>query len=227
MKKAKLDLRLKKVPELILLARHIVTSMTGNPTFTTPLPALADITAKALALESAYEVSIDGNHAKISEMHQLTTELKHLLSFLASYVNNISQGDAQKILSSGMQVNKDPEHSGVLAAPADVRLDKGTNEGMVEARWKKVVNAKSYEIEYFEAGQAPPAQSGGQLTGTVAGINLGINIEDIPWEQAGISTNTKFMIKGLYPGNRIIVRIVAVNTEGKGTWSDPATMVVP
>jgi hypothetical protein len=227
MKKAKLDLRLKKVAELIQLAKRIVTMMTGNVNFTTPLPALVDITAKITALEAAYEDSQSGNHAKVAEMHQLTTELKHMLSFLASYVNNIAQGNEQKIFSSGMEVSKDPEHTGLLPAPADVRLLSGPNAGMVEVRFGKVANAKSYEIESFESGAIPPVQTGGQQTQPVAGINLGINLEDIPWEQSGISTQTKFIIEGLAPGNRIIVRVVAVNTEGKGTWSDPATMIVP
>ena len=227
MKKAILELHGKPVPVLIQDARHYVTEMTGNVNFTTPDPPLADITAKALALETAYEAAKAGNHAKVAETHALTKDLKHLLSFLSVYVNMIAKGDVQIILSSGMKASKDVEHSGVMPAPADVRLANGTNEGQVEARWNKVVNARSYEIDYYEAGATPPAQVAGQPTQTVAGINLGMNLENIPWQHAGTSTSTKFEITGLSSGNRILVRISAVNTEGKGTWSDPATMVVP
>jgi hypothetical protein len=213
MKKAKLELQKKTVADLIQLARHIVLMMTGNVNFTTPNPALADITAKALALETAYEASLEGNHAKVAESNQLKQDLKHLLSFLAMYVNNIAQGDVQKIFSSGMELSKDSEPVGMLPAPGDVRLEKGSNEGKIFVRFTKVENAKSYEIDYSESAETQ--------------LNLPDNLEDIPWEHAGTSTGTKFEITGLSSGNRILVRVAAVNAEGQGTWSDPATMVVP
>jgi hypothetical protein len=227
MKKAVSDLHGKSVPELIQDARHYVVSMTANPNFLSPDPSLADVSGKANELEIVYEDALSGDHAKKALMRALTKDLKHLISFLVTYVNIIAKGDVQIILSSGMKANKDPEHSSKLPAPADLRLDKGTNEGMVEARWKTVANAKSYEIEYYESVITHPVQGGEEQQQQGEGIFLGINLEDIQWKQAGIVTSSKFMIKGLNPGNRILVRVVAVNVEGKGRWSDPATMVVP
>ena len=43
------------VPEQVERARLIVTKTTGNASYTTPNPALADVSAAATALETAYK----------------------------------------------------------------------------------------------------------------------------------------------------------------------------
>jgi len=227
MKKGKSNLRNIKVAVLIQQARHIVTEMTGNAHFVTPIPALADITNKINALENAYEDSKSGSHAKKAEMHQLTKDLKHMISFITNYVNFIAQGDEQIILSSGLQLYKEHEKSGLLPAPADVHLSNGFNEGEVTVSFKKVNKAKSYEIEYFETNFAQSAQNPAQQTETIAGINLGLNLSEIPWKRANPCTKSKCIINKLTPTSRVIVRVAAVNSKGVGEWSDVATMVVP
>jgi hypothetical protein len=219
-KKAKLNLYGKTVPEIIQLARHIVTCMTANPDFTAPNPSLLAITAMTDNLEAAYEESQDGSHTKKALMQQLENILKHNLAYLEAYVTNTAMGDEQVILGSGMEVGKTPEHAGVLPAPADVRISNGNNEGEVMVRFDKVEHAASYEIQYYEANDNQQGEN-------TPAITLGMNLDDIPWQHIDVSTKTKFIITGLMPGNRIIVRVAALNTEGLGTWSDPATMIIP
>ena len=223
-RKAKLNLYGKTIPELIQQARHIVTCMTGNADFTTPNPPLLTITNAANALEAAYQQSQDGSHAKKAEMKLEAFVLKHFLALLETYVTNTSNGDEQTILGSGMEVNKIPEHTGVTPAPADVNLSNGINEGEVTVKFGKVAHAASYDIDYYES---VPVQNLGQQGQTIAGINLGMNLADIAWQHTNGSTKAKFTITGLTPGNRILVRVAALNTEGIGTWSDPATMIIP
>ena len=59
MKKVVVVLKLAKmpIPQKVAKARFIVTSMTGNVSFTTPSPTLAVITTNINTLETAYIVA--------------------------------------------------------------------------------------------------------------------------------------------------------------------------
>ncbi len=129
-------------------------------------------------------------------------------------------GDEQIILSSGMLVNKTPEPVGPLPAPQNLRLTSGINQGEIIADFNKVQNAASYYIEYYEPLDIETQEA-------INDIILGKNLSNLPWQRPEATTKSKITIKNLIPGNRIIVRVAALNSDGLGTWSDPATIIVP
>jgi hypothetical protein len=234
MKKAKLNLKALSIMDLVAFARNIVVHMTGNVNFTTPVPALIDVTNAADALENAYLAAQNSGKAETSFMYIKTDALKDLLVVLSEYVNNIAKGDVTIIYSSGMDVTKDREPIGMLPAPSDVRLFETGNEGEVEVRFSKVNGASSYAIFMFEEEiirDTSQLQTDVQPTGSIPDGGQddpsGLDISLHKWSQTAVSTKTKYVITGLTLGYRIFVRVAAIGAAGMGVKSDPATRIVP
>ena len=184
-------------PETILRARQIVTSMTGNANFTTPSPSLASITSAANASESAYEAALDGGHTlKYVAKLKLKT-LTNGLVLLAAYVDNVSQGDDAKILSSGMYVRAAKTPSPIPDQVIDLGATSGRLAGEVSLRWKKVNKAKTYRVEM-----------------SADAVNN--------WTQQGLFTKAKCTLTGLNSGDLIWFRVFAIGAAGEGAASDPA-----
>lgn len=130
----KLDLGGLDVPQLINLTERIVAAMTGNPNFATPLPALADVTAAKNGLSAAYTqaqnlksqtaVAFQAASAKTGEMAEK-------LSLLASYVENVSQGEEAIILSAEMKVRNPRSAPVVPETPTILKAEVGAESG----RW--------------------------------------------------------------------------------------------
>jgi len=86
---------------------NVIAKLTGNPTFPTPDPSLADTEALLTQLESAIVSASDGSHTAISALHDCEIATDKAFRGLALYVDKIADGDETKILSAGFQANKD------------------------------------------------------------------------------------------------------------------------
>ncbi|MDB6124467.1 MAG: hypothetical protein JWQ71_3460 [Pedosphaera sp.] len=202
----KLGLDKLPIPDKIQFARQIVTDMTGNPNFTTPLPALTGITAAALALETAYNAAQTAR--QVAKSATATQDVKNdalnlILSQEANYVENTSNGDKAKILSSGFDVRNPSTPIGVLPQVADLSAGPSEDEGSADLAWTGVRGAKSYAIE-----RAP-------------------NSADLQFVMVGTSTKTKTSLNTMTPGNKYWFRVAAVGAAGQGAWSDPVPIIAP
>src|ERR1035438_6197313 len=96
------------IPKKIERSRFIVTSMTGNETFTNPSPALATITANTNNLETAHLAAEGGGANDTANMHAMELVLDLSLKSLAAYVEGIANVNPMSaeaiILSAGMGV---------------------------------------------------------------------------------------------------------------------------
>ena len=143
-KKVKLNLGQKTVLQKIELARHVVTSMTGNANFPgTPNPPFVDVTAAANAAETAVNNAIGGGVEETAIMHEKERELELLLVALASYVDNIAMGVDTVILSSGFEASKDPEPSGDPAQVTGLEAEPTKTSGQIRLRWKRVPRVRA------------------------------------------------------------------------------------
>ena len=112
--KVKLGLKGMSVSAKITLAETIVTKMTGNPNFVTPVPALAAITAKktaALTAQNTAQVKYSDSKGATEDLADAVKELDLIVTQAALYVENVSGGDVAKILSAGMSVKGSPRHT--------------------------------------------------------------------------------------------------------------------
>jgi len=200
MSQVKLSLQDRTIPDKIQFARQIVTKMTGNAAYVSPDPALADITASALALETAYNKSVEARIAAveatgIQNNAERSFDLK--LTSLSNYVQNKSEGDATLILSAGMPVRDSSTAVGELPAPQNLSATDGDLDEEIDLAWNRVRGAASYLIQRSE--------------------------DLVAWAGDKVSTKSLLTYPGCETGKKFWFRVAAVGAAGQGPWSDPAT----
>jgi hypothetical protein len=204
--KVKLGLNGLNVPAKVQFASEVVIKMTGNPNFTTPNPALPDVTTGYTDLQTAYN---DAQQARLTAVDKTNTQnskeadLDQLLAQLGTYVENQSNGDANIIMSSGMKIAATPTPAPV---PDQVIIQTVTNNssGKLYMKWKKVQYAKTYVVQQSTDINNPTK-----------------------WQQLSIVTKTTYQVKNLTSGQKYWFRVQAIGTAGDGPWSDPYVNYAP
>jgi hypothetical protein len=207
MKKISLNISRASASELATKATTVVSKMTGNTTFPAPSPALNSITAQVNLLNAKLteqSAALRTYQQKSAEVQAEKKQLYLLLQTQATYVQLTSGGDEIKILSAGFDVKDNPSPIGTLEAPKKVLANAGGSDGEIEVTFNQVYGAKSYVIEVSYDVNNPEA-----------------------WDIHTIVTRTKAKLANLESGKRIWVRVAAVNTSGRGAYSDPATKTIP
>jgi len=205
--KIKLGLFRLTVSERVTLAGTIVAKMTGNPNFVTPVPALADMTAKMTAALTAYNTAeIKRSDAKgaTEDLADAAKALDLVLTQTALYVENISAGNEAKILSAGMSIRDTATPVGPLSAPTDLYAEVGGGDGEIDLNWKPVFGAKSYLIQMTTDPNVPDS-----------------------WAFKRNSTESFTVILGLTSGTKYWFRVAAMGAAGQGDFSDPAAKYAP
>jgi hypothetical protein len=206
MAKIKMGLNRMVLTDKIQLARQIVVKMTGNAAFTTPVPALVAVGGVATTAESAFN-DAQGAAAtakqKTAAQNVAEAALDSVLTQLASYVENTSNGDEVKILSAGMGVRAERTAPTIPVQVLDLAATVGDNDGEIDLAWDPCEGAKSYSIDLS----------------TVSGTG--------PWTNGRVVTKSSATVPGLTSGGRVWFRVAAIGAAGQGPWSDPATKIVP
>ena len=206
--KIKLDLASFTIPDKVQFIRQVVTQMTGTANFTTPAPTLASITTKANNLESAFNAQQTAQQAAMTATTNLGTSenaADAAMNSLANYVEETSGGDAAKIQSAGMSTRAPKTPTTSLAAPQNLAVSAGDNDGELDSQWDPVAKAKNYEVQVSD----DPPTSGS-------------------WTYAKSTTKSKTTLTGLTSGAKKWVRVRALGPkEIKSPWSDPAVKRVP
>ena len=152
MAKVKVALRGLSITEKIAKAEAIVLQMTGNLSFTTPVPALADVTLKykLLATENTKAEAIRQSSLEQTRVvDKVVKELDGMLNQLGSYVETTANGDAQMILSAGYDLIETPGSVEPLYAPEDFKGTTGDEDGEVNLMWKKLRNVGKHTYNVF------------------------------------------------------------------------------
>ena len=207
MAQIKLNFSRLSVRDKITQVRQIIASMTDNPTFPSPQPPLATVSAGVSALEQS-ESDVQGVRqeakTKTTIRNAKEDDLDRLVAQLVGYVTMISGGDEAIIQSAGMDVRAAPGVSTAPSQPQGLAATAGDHDGTMDLSWDPVVEAASYVIEM--SADPPTANS---------------------WQHQGISTKSSFTVPGLTSGARVWFRVAAVNASGQSPWSDPSTKTVP
>jgi hypothetical protein len=200
MAQVKLSLQTRSIPEKIQFLRQVISQMTGNANFPTPNPPLADLTAEALALETAYN-DAEESRAAAREATALQNAAEdnfdREFTLLGSYVEDTSGGDEAKILSSGIPVRAATVPIGELPAPGNLFATDGDLDEEIDLGWDRVRGSRSYLIQRSEDLAA--------------------------WSGDKVSTKSTFTYPGCTPGKKYWFRVAAIGAAGQGPWSDPAT----
>jgi hypothetical protein len=208
MGKVKLNFRRLSVAEKIARGRQIVAAMTGNSSFPTPTPTLAEVTAALDALEQANADALEARAlskqrtAKLEEREEVVIDE---VMRLVGYVDSASGGKEEVILSAAMDVRA-PSLASKLppATPINLTPTVGDYEGKIDLLWNASQNAKSYIVQM---SLNPPTETS--------------------WVLVAIVTTSKTTVENLTSGTKYWFRVAAVGAGGQSGWSDPATKMAP
>jgi hypothetical protein len=189
---------------LIVTSGRILAGMTGNASYPAPIPPLADVATARNAYVAAVNAvnAVKNGSLAVIARKQLRTQLSTLLRSLALYVQQNCKGDPLILLGSGYPVQKTRQPSGLLSAPVNLRLARGTNSGQLKARCNKVPLAGSYQWRYATVA-APTA-----------------------WTQVDPTLAASITLSGLVRGTEYVVQVRAVGTLGPSDWSVGSTLMV-
>lgn len=138
---------------ILVKAKTILSSMTGNINFETPLPPLTEVALVVQTYETALIKAKKTHSIQDIEAKKIAKlQLQSILSKLANYVNLAADGDIIKLESSGFTPNKMPHTHGILEAPRAISLIS-IHASQVEIKIDKVENASGYLVMYREIGE--------------------------------------------------------------------------
>jgi hypothetical protein len=204
--KARVSLGVSKftVPEMIEKSRHLVSSMTGNENFVSPVPVLASISSATNELETAYTAAQGGGLVQTALLREKQAVLSNLLSLLVNYVELLANGNEVILLSSGMPLKAKGSRQ-----PAGFSVDDGKHPGELLIHFNATKNAM-YMVEMI-ADPLPDA------TAPDNGHN---------WKHLGGSIKASFVAVNLVAGIRYWFRFATVTKSGQSLWSHPISKIV-
>ena len=182
------------ISEKIGRARSVVTSMTGNPAFATPSPALTVITAAINACDAAYVAALKGSVDDTANMHAKEAFMEMQLRLLCNYVEGIANANPATaeavVLSAGLRVKAKPGrvarefHATATEVPGEVKLVTRFVQRATFI-WQMCTDASL-----------------------------------AAWETIGQATRGSMLKTGLIPGHVYYFRVAVVDKDGQGPWSE-------
>ena len=170
--------------------------MTGNPAFTNPAPPLDAISIQYKKYYKYFTDSINGSRLAIAKRKSGRRNLQTLLTQLAAYVTFIAAGDIEILMSSGFEMAKTPERV-IIHHLGRVTFKNGISSGEMISSIKAAKNVRNYMHQIID--HEPD--------------------ENSQWTSYSCST-CKFVFKGLTPGKKYWVRIIAAGSRGQVAYSD-------
>ena len=207
MARVRLNLARKSAGQKIQSGKNVHTGLTGNAAVPIASPTLAELQAGITAAEAAndaYEAEKDVLKAKMFARDAAVAALVDLLRAEVVTVQAATSGDAVKILSTGYEVAATPTPVSVPGQVLNLRVTASDHEGALKISWKRPGKAVCYELQ---ASIAPPTATS--------------------WTGKGTFTKTSAEVNSFTSGQRICLRVRAINAAGAGAWSDPSVKTVP
>lgn len=195
-----------RLSDEILLARggEIHLNMTTNvDIFPSPLPTMAALATSIGDFTLALNKAEKGSEVDKSIKNDRREDLTLLLESLGTYVLFTVDGDRTKAQMSGFRLAKDPSPMPPITKPENLKVTEGGNAGELNIKFKRVLGARSYMIQYAEE--------------TATG--------ELVW-QSQTCTTSKFTLKQLESGKKYTIRVVAVGINEQFMYSDPVSRIV-
>ena len=180
---------------LLQTTRAAIIKMTANANFPNVVPTAANMAIAADNFEAAMADASTGSKDAIANKNVQKKALQGLMHNWGMYVNLLSDGNLEMLISSGLPLTKEPSPS-VLGMPENLIITQAVNPGSVKVSFKAVDNAVNYSYEW-----AP-----------------NLVTADTEWQEI-ISTTRKQVISGLEQGTNYWFRVRAYGTKKQETVS--------
>lgn len=129
-------------------AQIIAAAMSDNEYFKNPSPEIPVLLDAINTYTDALTAAGTGDRIKIAEKNKSRKALEALLRELAAYVMLVAKGDRTILISSGFDLQKEPESKPAVTAPTTLIVKSGSNSGEVIVRAVGAKNVKHYRHEY-------------------------------------------------------------------------------
>jgi len=181
---------------------NVVTSLTGNATFTNPPVKPADLGTQAAAFRDAIQAALQGGLQLTAKKNAAREVVVESLRKCAYYVQTVASHDLDVLLSSGFTAISTNRASAPLDPPVIAALENLATTQLL-ARLAPVTNARSYQVQVNTNGN-----------GT--------------WQDMGIFLQARrIVLMNLTPGTTYNVRARAIGgSTGYSNWSDPMSHIV-
>ena len=136
---------------LEIKAQFLITSVDGNGYFVNPTPAIADLLDALSTFSEALTAAGTGDRVRIAEKNKARTALELKLQELGAYVTLAAKGDRAILVSSGFDLQKEPEAKPPVSAPTGFDVTGGNNPGEVKVKLTGAKNVQHYRHEYTTA----------------------------------------------------------------------------
>ncbi len=182
--------------------REIINMSQGNPNAEGNAAALAAFAAAQAALveaNAAYEQCRQAALQLAAARDEALAVWNQTLTGLAGVTENVTGGEASKILSTGFGVRSVRTPTQPVGQVENVKVSFTGEPGHSEVSWKPDPNATGYVLECADDPSDPGA------------FKYKASPREARWEG-----------NGAIPGKACWFRAAAVNRLGQGPWSDPA-----
>jgi hypothetical protein len=184
--------------DLIVDCNGVITGMTGNANYLTPVPGIPIVQTALDEFVAAEAAAINGGVVLTAIKKDKRAILVGLMRELASYVQVTCKGDLTVLLSSGFPIQKPQRNPiGTLPAPANLTLTLGSHTGELDAAVAPVFGAAVYNWRISTAAAPSVVLQSSQTT----------------------AASNSFT--GLTPGVVYNVEANAVGAAGPSDWSAP------
>jgi hypothetical protein len=195
-----LNLPQSKVPMLINFAQQVLKSITGNPTFPTPTPTVADLTQAITDLQNAENAALARTKGATATRNEKRTALIMKLEQLKAYIQSVADANVDNsgsiIQSAGLTVRKVTTHK-----PRVFEAVAGATLGTVKITTVSAGPRASYEWQ--------SSTDGGKT-----------------WVDMAPTLQAKTSMAGLAEGTTVLIRYRTVTKTGAADWSTPTTYTV-
>ena len=185
---------------LVTYAQGIVTAMTGNAAYPSPVPPLATVTTAINELQTAETQALTRAKGTVTARNDKRAVLVTLLQQLRGYVQTTADANVETsatlIESAGISVRKTP-----VRAPRVFTAKAGAVTGSAKLVVPGAGNRVFYEWEY--------STDGGKT-----------------WSTAPATLQAKTTVTGLAPATTVLFRYRTVTKSGEGDWSQPVSLLV-
>ena len=184
--------------DLIVDCNGVITGLTGNASFATPVPGIPVVQTALDEFVAAEAAAVGGGVVLTATKNDKRADLVALMRELASYVQVTCKGDLTVLLSSGFPIQKPQRNPiGVLPAPSNLTVALGMQTGELDAAVAPVFGASIYNWRISTAAAPSVVLQSAQTT----------------------AASNSFT--GLTPGVVYNVEANVVGAAGPSDWSAP------
>lgn len=199
MHRVRCDFRNKNAVQMHSKALVVLSRMQNNEHFAEPNPYLVKLTESTATL--GYILQMPESPLQLTKRHQAQKELTIAMRCMAAYVQAVSEGSEEVILSTGFDVRRKRTKRQLPQAPLIKRIDKMDIRGCVKLLCEADTTTRLYRV-YVTKHNQPEAKT----------------VEFV-------STRSSLVVKGLESGVKYDFQVSALNTAGSSPRSTPLTTV--